>query len=160
MFNAWMSIIVWELRGRGRPIRQKTLINHKQYPFKSKKTLSYAYTLTSLCLMPCLIKSKLELQAVCASSRHWCNVLWCHTGVLTICNPSVVFFTPTPKEAFSKGFTEELSPWFSLHTCLLHWHFCFTCSPAQAAEVLLGTSPLPPTLLQCLLPTHPTRKSP
>lgn len=66
MFNAWMSIIVWELRGRGRPIRQKTLINHKQYPFKSKKTLSYAYTLTSLCLMPCLIKSKLELQALCA----------------------------------------------------------------------------------------------
>lgn len=65
MFNAWMSIIVWELRGRGRPIRQKTLINHKQYPFKSKKTLSYAYTLTSLCLMPCLTKSKLELQALC-----------------------------------------------------------------------------------------------
>lgn len=78
--------------------------------------------------------------AACASSSHWCNVSWYHTrdfNHFAIPLLQRLFFTPVPEESFSKGFMDELSLQFSLHTCLLPWPFWFMRSPAPAAKALL-----------------------
>lgn len=144
---------MWKLRGRGRPIRQKTLINHKQYPFKSKKTLSYVYALTSLCLRLtlCLVNSTLYLwgRSLLKPSR---SALRYNTALWPSGNPSVRCNDSSSHNPRRNLFPEDLE----MRSCP-----CFPLTPASFIcnciwltvpgllwrpwlQVSLGAFPLPP----------------
>lgn len=146
---------MWKLRGRGRPIRQKTLINHKQYPFKSKKTLSYAYTLTFPCLMVYTMFDKqqvvtpgavclLKLLVQCFVVPHW--------GFWPFCNPSVAttllhansrrsLFQRIYGWAFTQVFPSHLPPSLVI---LFHAQPCASCaSPAGNLSFASRPDPVP-----------------